>query len=321
MGRCSSCRNKTIYFCYVNREFICLNCVFQPRYELSVVRSYKEWIRDSSYEQPPRCPFTGAPLRHGEELVRLPPPDLRVVSAAGLAAYLRGRFGPDTTPAGFRSNELPFGLVPDPQDDSAVAQRLRRFLALLGYDAALAVAEPLEDKRSSPGTVSAEGGTQAASEATLLERRLPSEQRPVSRPLEATTEAVSRTAPRTGSNTTIVVESHKTSEPDSTTAIAPARKQNAAGRTADNDSKERKIRQQKIRRFLNFLGQSAEVLPLPHPRPNRRSRRLTGLALSFGFGVGILVFLAYVVRHGLFNPLALWEYVVERRQGMLSVER
>lgn len=321
MGRCSSCRNKTLYFCYVNREFVCLNCVFQPRYELSVVRSYKDWIRDSSYEDPPRCPLTGALLRHGQELLRLPPPDLRVVSTEGLAAYLRSRFGPDTTPLGFQTSELPYGVVPDPQDDSAVAQRLRRFLAALGYDAALAVARAT-DQGSASGNTPWLGSTNATTvEAALPERKTATETRATARSIETTGGPMTRAGARTGANLAAAFESHGASETESVTNAISVRKQVFAARPVDDDNKERKMRQQRIRRFLNFLGQGAEVLPLPHPRPHRRARRLIGLLLCLGLGVGMLLLTVYTTRYGVVNPWMIWRHAPEASQGVHDSKR
>eukprot|EP00166_Cyanidium_caldarium_P006012 ctg_77.g36 len=247
MGRCSSCRRKTLFFCFTNREFVCLNCVFQPRYELSVVRSYKDWIQDPTYPETVRCPFSGRELRHGDDILRLPPPDLRVVSAAALLEYLRANFGANTAPAGFLNQHLPYGVVPDPADDSAVAMRLRKFLMAAGYGAAVAVAAAnVDGVEGARGRASSSGGGGSAVQRGEVED------------IESQTKAAARK--------TLLPGAHPSSQ---------------TLRRDDGDDKERKIRQQKIRKFLNLLGRSTEVLPLNHAhgRPNRRSRRLCGLLL------------------------------------------
>jgi hypothetical protein len=76
------------------------------------------------------------------------------------------------------------------------------------------------------------------------------------------------------------------------------------------------VRQQRIRRFLNFLGQGAEVLPLPHPRPHRHVRRLTGFVVCFGLGIGALLLIVYIVRYGMINPWILWNRALEAAESV-----
>ncbi|CAN8061775.1 unnamed protein product [Agarophyton chilense] len=64
MGRCGTCRSHTQHFCFVHQAFVCDTCLVanESVHTRCVVRTYRNFIEDSSYVWPPVCSACANPL-------------------------------------------------------------------------------------------------------------------------------------------------------------------------------------------------------------------------------------------------------------------
>eukprot|EP00741_Cyanophora_paradoxa_P004924 tig00000849_g4778.t1 len=155
MGVCK-CRSVSQMYCFCHRTHVCENCICKG-HEVCVVRSYLEWVQDSEYEWPQKCPVCQQALEESADpanptTIRLMCRD--VFHVACLDKYA-AQFPAHTAPAGYvcpRHPKCATPILPPPEAKSLLATTIRNHVAGAKWAQSLS---------------SASGTSAAASEASL----------------------------------------------------------------------------------------------------------------------------------------------------------